>query len=87
MVGLRRDRYDVSINTHPQSRIDYRVVARIIGATHRISHGYEYFHLLDRWLVTHACRRITPHSMDNNLKLLSLLGKAPNWRSTKSRFS
>src|SRR4030095_1057502 len=27
---LRKNRYDISINTHPQSRIWYRVIARLI---------------------------------------------------------
>jgi ADP-heptose:LPS heptosyltransferase len=45
--SLRREHYDFSINTHPQSRRHYRVTARIVGAATRISHEYE-------------CRRITP---------------------------
>ena len=49
--SLRRNRYDVSINTHPQSRIHYRIAARIAGATLRISHEYECFGWLDRKLV------------------------------------
>src|SRR5438445_7786111 len=38
---LRRNRYDVSINTHPQSRIHYRLVARLISARTRLSHQYD----------------------------------------------
>src|SRR5213595_3681875 len=38
---LRRNRYDVSINTHPQSRVAYRAVARVINAGQRFSHTYE----------------------------------------------
>ena len=49
--SLRRDRYDVSINTHPQSRMHYRIAARIVGALMRISHEYECFSWLDRRLV------------------------------------
>src|SRR5689334_2122619 len=40
LSSLRRNKYDVSINTHPQSRIHYRFVARIINARLRISHRY-----------------------------------------------
>src|ERR1043166_2955445 len=29
---LRRNRYDISINTHPQSRVHYRLVSRLVGA-------------------------------------------------------
>src|SRR5215475_13406787 len=28
LAGLRKERYDFSINTHPQSRIHYRLVSR-----------------------------------------------------------
>jgi len=76
MFGLRKERYDVSINTHPQSKLEYRIVARIISATQRLSHTYDNSNFLDELLVT----RVMPqdysiHSADNNLKLLSLLGK------------
>ena len=59
--SLRRERYDVSINTHPQSRRLYRMAARIIGAPTRISHEYECFGALDRWLVNrHAAAGLHP---------------------------
>ncbi len=73
--SLRKNRYDVSINTHPQSRIHYRIAARIVGAKTRISHEYENFGALDRQLAN----RILPqdyfrHSIENNLNVLPLLG-------------
>src|SRR5690242_9503811 len=34
---LRQARYDVSINTHPQSRLHYRLTARFLGARLRLS--------------------------------------------------
>lgn len=79
--GLRRFRaqkYDVSINTYPQSRIHYRMVTRWIGARERLSHTYENWGWLDSWLVT----KTTPqdyslHSIENNLRLLSLIGAQP----------
>ena len=75
MFGLRKERYDVSINTHPQSKVEYRVVARIIGATQRLSHTYDNSTFLDELLITHAQPQdYAIHSADNNLKLLSLLG-------------
>lgn len=76
MFGLRKERYDVSINTHPQSKVEYRIVARIIGATQRLSHTYDNSNMLDELLVTHVMPQdYAIHSADNNLKLLSLLGK------------
>jgi heptosyltransferase-2 len=73
--SLRRNRYDVSINTHPQSRIHYRISARIAGATLRISHEYECFGRLDRWLVNRTLPQdYTRHSIEHNFDVLPLLG-------------
>jgi ADP-heptose:LPS heptosyltransferase len=73
--SLRRNRYDVSINTHPQSRIHYRIAARIVGAPVRISHEYECFGWLDRRLVNQTLPQdYTRHSIENNLDVLPLLG-------------
>jgi ADP-heptose:LPS heptosyltransferase len=73
--SLRRNRYDVSINTHPQSRIHYRIAACIAGATLRISHEYECFGWLDRRLVNKTLPQdYTRHSIENNFDVLSLIG-------------
>ena len=73
--SLRRNRYDLSINTHPQSRIHYRLAAWLAGAEIRISHEYDYFHWLDRWLVTGTLPQdYTRHSIENNSAVLPLIG-------------
>jgi len=77
-AGLRPNRYDVSLNTHPQSRIHYRVAARVVGAQVRISHRYDHAGILDQVLVN----RMLPqdyqrHSLENNLALLDLIGVKP----------
>jgi heptosyltransferase II len=73
--SLRCNRYDVSINTHPQSRRHYRIAARIAGATLRISHEYECFGWLDRRLVNRTLPQdYTRHSIENNFGVLPLLG-------------
>jgi len=77
-LSFREKRYDVSINTHPQSKIHYRIAARLIGAKVRLSHWYDHSTALDRLLVN----RVAPqdyqrHSIDMNLDLLGLLGKKP----------
>lgn len=75
-VGLHG--YDVSINTHPQSRIHYRLAARIIGAPLRLSHLYECSGLLDRFLVNRTLPQdYQQHTVENNLAFLPLLGKQP----------
>jgi len=73
--SLRKERYQLSINTHPQSRIHYRVAAWLAGADVRISHVYECFTWLDRWLVTGTLPQdYTRHSIDNNFDILALIG-------------
>lgn len=73
--SLRRERYQLSINTHPQSRIHYRGAAWLAGAEVRISHEYECFTWLDRLLVTATLPQdYTRHSIDNNFDVLPLIG-------------
>ncbi len=73
--SLRREGYQLSINTHPQSRIHYRVAAWLAGAPVRISHEYECFTWLDRWLVTSTLPQdYTRHAAENNLAVLPLIG-------------
>lgn len=75
--ALRRERYQLSINTHPQSRIHYRVAAWLAGAEVRLSHEYECFTWFDRWLVTGKLPQdYTRHSVENNLAILPLIGAA-----------
>ena len=73
--SLRRNRYDVSINTHPQSRMHYRISAWIAGAPVRISHEYECFNWLDRRLVNRTLQQdYSRHSIEHNFDVLPLLG-------------
>ena len=75
---LRGKHYDLSVNTHTQGRREYRVISRLIGAQVRLSHQYENESWLDRLLVTHSIPQdYTLHSMDNNLRLLRLIGREP----------
>jgi heptosyltransferase-2 len=73
--SLRRENYQISINTHPQSRIHYRVAAYLAGAPTRISHEYECFNWLDRRLVNVTLPQdYARHAAENNLALLPLVG-------------
>jgi heptosyltransferase-2 len=75
LLSLRRERYQLSINTHPQSRIHYRIAAYLAGAQVRISHEYECFGFLDRFLVTGSLPQdYTRHSIENNFDVLPLIG-------------
>jgi ADP-heptose:LPS heptosyltransferase len=73
---LRHATYDVSINTHPQSRIHYRAIARFVAARTRLSHVYDNWSPLDSLLVNRTLPQdYQRHTVDNNLALLSLLGQ------------
>lgn len=75
---LRARRYDLSINTHPQSRRIYRLAARLIGARTRLSHEYECSTWLDRsWSSASLPQDYTRHSIENNLDFLPLIGARP----------
>jgi heptosyltransferase-2 len=79
LFALRRQRYDISINTHPQSRLAYRSTARLIGARLRLSHAYDNSTWCDRLLVNRVLPQdYAAHGVENNLRLLQLLDKKPN---------
>jgi len=76
--SLCRNVYDISISTYPQSRMHYRLVARILGAPVRISHRYAGW----RWLDDRLVNRTLPedyarHCVENNLALLPFLEARP----------
>ena len=78
LLPLRREHYDISLNAHTQGRIHYRVIARIIGATLRVSHRYEGTPRLDSLLVHRTVPEdYTVHSIENNNRLLPLIGAKP----------
>ena len=80
LLPLRKNGYDLSINTHPQSRTHYRLIARIVGARTRISHTYEAFGSVDRFLVNETLPQdYSRHSVDLNLDVLRRLGKTPRF--------
>jgi len=72
---LRRQNYDLSLNTHPQSRVHYRAVARLVNARIRASHQYDNAGVWDRWLVNRTLKQdYTRHAVENNLDLLAIIG-------------
>lgn len=82
LAGLRKHHYDVSLNTHPQSKLEYRVAARLINARLRISHRYHHSAGLDRLFVNRSVPQdYSLHSVENNLQLLPLAGAQARSRS------
>lgn len=77
-LKLRRAHYNISINTYPQSRIEYRLIAYLIGAKQRLSHNYENKTILDKVLITSKINEdYKIHFIDNNLNFLNNLGLKP----------
>ncbi len=76
--SLGKNDYDISISTHPQSRIHYRFAAWLAGAKTRISHEYECFGVFDHWLVNRTLPQdYSRHAAENNLATLALIGVKP----------
>ncbi len=72
---LRAEKYDLSLNTHPQSRVLYRGVARFVNARTRLSHSYENASVFDRLLVNQMIPQdYAKHAVENNLALLPIVG-------------
>lgn len=76
--GLRRQRFDASVNVHTQGRRAYRLIAGLAGARARLSHEYEGHRWADRRLTPWSIPQdYTIHSVENNRRLLPLLGLRP----------
>ena len=76
--SLRNLNYEVTVNTFPQSRLHYALVARFIGAPVRIGHDYSNFN----WIMRRLMNRLkkpdySSHCVENNLALLDFLGLRP----------
>jgi len=72
LLALRKERYDVSFNAHPQSRTEYRMIARLIGAKKRCSHSYDCSSPIDSLLINHLLpQSYNLHSVENNRRLLA----------------
>ncbi len=85
--SLRRERYQLSINTHPQSRTIYRMAAWLAGAEVRLSHEYDRFNWLDRWLVTGTLPQdYARHSIENNFAVLPLIGATKKLAAPEMEF-
>lgn len=70
-----RGRYDLTVNSSPQSRVHYRLVARFIAAPRRFTHAYGHLAFLDPFLVTNTIPQdYTIHCVENNLALLDSIG-------------
>ena len=73
---LKKKGYDISINTYPQSKIQYRIIAKLINAKRRLSHIYGNWSFLDNLLVNEKIEEdYTIQCAENNLNLLKVLGK------------
>lgn len=75
LLGLRRQRYDMSLNAHTQGRLAYRVISALVGARLRVGHAYENTQRWERMLIHKTVPEdYTVHSVENNNRLLPLIG-------------
>ncbi|HKI68034.1 MAG TPA: glycosyltransferase family 9 protein [Verrucomicrobiae bacterium] len=75
LLSLRKQGYDITLNTHPQSRIHYRAAAWLVGARTRVSHRYHNSNILDELFITGSVEQnYDQHAIENNLALLKLIG-------------
>ena len=75
---LARRKYDISINTHPQSKLEYRFVARLINARMRLSHNYHHSPWYGRLLGDRTIPQdYEKHSVEQTMDLLPFIGLKP----------
>ena len=73
---LKKREYDISINTYPQSKIQYRIVAKLVNAKRRLSHRYGNWSFLDNLMINEKVEEdYNVHCVENNLNLLKVFGK------------
>jgi ADP-heptose:LPS heptosyltransferase len=75
LLRLRKEHYDVSLNTYPQSKSEYRIITRVLGAKVRASHQYDNRRWWDGFLVNREIpQSYDRHSVSQNLALLDIIG-------------
>ena len=73
---MRKEKYDLSINVYPMNRREYNFITFVIGAKQRLGHSYNHQNLRNlNFLHTKSVKEEdTRHNVEENVKLLSLLG-------------
>lgn len=75
IARLRRRRFDTVILSYPANRLEYNIVARLLGARNRIGHRYDHYdRLCGNWLNTRSLHeRDDLTNIEENLRLVELL--------------
>lgn len=75
VLGLRKRRFDVSIFGYPSNRLEYNVIALLIGAKVRFGHRYRQFDWpCGNWLHRHSVREHGAVSnIEENVRLAQLV--------------
>jgi len=86
---LNKERYDLSINCYPQSRLHYSFVSYLIHARKRIGFNYETQKLkVNKIIFTDTINEnFSEHVVYNNLKVLDLLGLKRKKKNPKLIFN
>ena len=71
---LRSKEYDLSVNTYPQGKIQYRIIAKLINAKLRLSHKTDSWGFIDNLLINKSAQQdYNSQFIKNNLNLLGLV--------------
>jgi len=75
-LKLRKNKYDISINAFPSNRLGFNVVAFLIGARTRITHGYNNSKLKTLSFLQNKKIKANPsiHDVEQNFNFLKLFG-------------
>ncbi len=86
LTQLRKNGYAITLNTYPQSKSEYRIIARLLGAPLRVSHRYENHRWWDSRLVNREIPQdYSQHSVTQNLSLLEAIGGRPQLTEHSTR--
>jgi heptosyltransferase-2 len=75
VLGLRRRRYDVTVNAYPANRWEYNVVNCLAGGRRRLGHRYRHLDWANAGflLTSRLTEDDSLHNVEENLRLVDLL--------------
>lgn len=76
LLGLRRQRFDVSVTVYPSNRWPYNVISFLVGAKKRAGHDYKHGNVRSLNFLNNLRVREedSVHNVEENRKLVELIG-------------
>lgn len=77
ILKLRKERFDLVVNTYPSNRAEYNIVAKMLGPK-QIGHKYLRFNTFNFYFLNNILVRegLKDHAAEENIKLVRALGAA-----------